>query len=87
VIKPYDEDSWVRLPDGGLPPEVSLDLIEALHTRWVAMLRGLAAPEWDRAFVHPESGRMSLDKALGLYSWHGRHHTAHITGLRQGSNW
>ncbi len=87
MIKPYDEEAWVKLPDGSLPPEVSLQLLSALHARWVAMLSGLPPEAWQRAFRHPESGRIPLDQALGLYSWHGRHHTAHITRLRERLNW
>jgi hypothetical protein len=28
-----------------------------------------------------------LDTNLALYAWHGRHHAAHITGLRQRNGW
>lgn len=83
VIKPYDEDSWSRLPDtAAVPVETSVALLTALHERWVSVLRGMKPEDWQRAYIHPEMGKVSLDRATGLYAWHGRHHTAHITGLR-----
>lgn len=82
TIKPYDEAAWAELPDSGLPPDVSLSLLEGLHHRWCTLLEGLNEEQWRRRFVHPERGPMNLDATLALYVWHGKHHTAHITGLR-----
>ena len=89
TIKPYDEARWAELPDvQAVAPAVSLALLDALHVRWVALLRGMSPDEWQRGFRHPEHGRvMRLDHALGMYAWHGRHHTAHVTGLRERSGW
>jgi hypothetical protein len=69
------------------PVEVSLDLLESLHQRWVVLLRSLRDEEWSRKFRHPELGLMSLEKNLALYAWHGRHHVAHITSLRERRGW
>ena len=67
-----------------LPPDdVSLALLEALHIRWTAFLRGLSAADFQRTFHHPELGDVPLDVALGIYAWHGKHHTAHVTNARQ----
>lgn len=89
TIKPYDEARWAELPDyKGVPIDVSLALLDALHTRWVAMLRALPDAAFTRGYVHPESGRLvPLDEALALYAWHGRHHVAHIAALRARSGW
>jgi uncharacterized damage-inducible protein DinB len=87
TIKPYDQDRWARLPDARLPIDVSLDLVDRLHQRWVTVLRGMPDADFARAFDHPESGRVTLEAMLQLYVWHGRHHTAHITGLRQRLGW
>lgn len=88
LIKAYDEVRWAELPDAkSAPIDVSLRLLDALHERWVMLLRSLSEEQWARGFVHPENGDMSLDKTLGLYAWHGRHHVAHITALRQRMNW
>ena len=84
LIKPYAEDRWAMLADNRLtPPETSLMLLEALHERWNHLLRSLSESDWKRTFRHPELGVMNLTKTANLYSWHGRHHTAHITELRK----
>ena len=88
TIKPYMEDRWANLPDvKATPIEVSLSLLEPLHDRWVRMLKAIRPEEWKRTFNHPEMGEVSLEKNLCLYSWHGRHHVAHITELRKRMNW
>ena len=87
-IKPYDQPRWAVLPDAvRLPPSVSLTLLDALHRRWVSLLEALPDEAWGRAFEHPESGRQTVDDLIALYAWHGRHHTAHILGLRTRSGW
>ncbi len=84
VIKPYAEDRWAELADAKTGPvEPSLDLLEALHDRWVRLLRSLAPADWARTFRHPERGVMTLDHTLGLYAWHGRHHVAQIQAARK----
>lgn len=88
LIKPFEEDRWALLADSrDTPIEVSLALTEALHSRWVILLRSLSPEQWRRAFRHPEHGSVTLDRALALYAWHGRHHVAHITSLRERSGW
>jgi hypothetical protein len=88
TIKPYKEALWAELPDArSAPVEVSLALIEALHARWTALMRGMPDGGWRRAFRHPELGLVTLERNAGLYAWHGRHHTAHIHGLRQRMGW
>lgn len=88
TIKPYDEKLWAQLPDGtALPVDVSLELLSALHRRWVALLESLSDEQWKRGYVHPESGRQSLEQVVALYDWHSRHHVAHITTLRKGRGW
>jgi hypothetical protein len=88
TIKPYMEDRWARLADvESTPMEVSLTLLDSLHQRWVHLLRSLQAQDWKRTFTHPEMGSVSLEKSLALYSWHGRHHVAHITELRKKMGW
>lgn len=88
LIKPYPEDKWAELHDARtLPVAPSLQLLEALHTRWVALLSNLSDAQWKRTFRHPELGSMPLDVTLALYAWHSRHHAAHILGLRDRNNW
>lgn len=84
AIKTYEEARWAELPDARtLPVEPSLTLLDSLHVRWVALLRALAPANFERTLAHPEWGTIDLDMLLGLYAWHGRHHVAHVTGLRQ----
>jgi hypothetical protein len=88
TIKPYNEAAWARVADTARTPvEVSLTLLEALHTRWVVLLESLADADFSRRLVHPDRGPITLDWLLQLYAWHGRHHTAHITELRKRQNW
>ncbi len=88
TIKPYDQAAWAEVVDVRLTPiEVSLVLLDSLHSRWVRLLRGMKAEEWSRSFVHPDIGVVPLGKNLGLYAWHGRHHVAHVTGLRKRKGW
>jgi uncharacterized damage-inducible protein DinB len=89
TIKTYDEARWAELFDGKrLPISSSLDLLETLHKRWVLMLKSLAPEDWARKFRHPDHEKpMSIDDSLALYAWHGKHHVAHITALRQRNGW
>jgi uncharacterized damage-inducible protein DinB len=88
TIKPYDEKAWANLADSRwLPIDVSLAMIEALHGRWVGLLESLSDEDFAKGFEHPEQGRQNLAKALALYDWHSRHHTAHITSLRARQGW
>ena len=88
TITTYDEAQWAELEDARRAPiEVSLVLLESLHDRWVRLLRSLQPADFAREFKHPERGTVSLDNNLALYSWHCKHHTAHINNLRQRMGW
>ncbi|HEX7242202.1 MAG TPA: putative metal-dependent hydrolase [Longimicrobiaceae bacterium] len=88
TIKPYEEARWAELEDTrSTPVEVSLALLEALHDRWVRLLRSLGPDDFARTLRHPEMGIMRVDALVGLYAWHGRHHVAHVTSLRERSGW
>jgi len=88
VIKPYEEKRWAELADArSMPIEPSLALLESLHARWVPLLRSLSPTDWKRTFRHPDLGLVSLEQNAALYAWHGRHHVAHITALRERMKW
>jgi DinB family protein len=89
TIRPYDQDGWANLSDAKLGPiEPSLVLLEAIHERWVSLVSILDDDDLHRQLVHPESDRkMDIDTVLAMYAWHGRHHVAHITELRQRMGW
>jgi hypothetical protein len=87
-IKAYDEARWAELADASVTDlSASLALLESLHHRWVIFLRSLSSEQFERTFQHPELGRVSLDRNVALYAWHGRHHVAHITSLRERMGW
>ena len=89
TIRPYLEARWAELPDGrSAPVELSVALLEALHARWMLLLRTLGPADLDRRFIHPEHGEtFDLRRTLAFYAWHGSHHVAHITALRAREGW
>jgi hypothetical protein len=88
TIVPYKEGAWAELADATGPDvDASLRILDGLHTRWVAVLRGLSPEQFSRPMVHPERGRLTVDWTLALYAWHSRHHIAHITSLRERMGW
>jgi len=88
TIRPYKEAAWAELYDATSSDiEASLALLDGLHQRWVSLLRRITPEQWALGFVHPERGRVTLERNLALYAWHGRHHIAHITRLRQRMGW
>jgi hypothetical protein len=89
LIKPYDEKTWATLPyHQSVPIELSLNLLKAIHDRWMIMLDNLTAEELECSYRHPEDGQVyTIQKAILLYAWHGDHHIAHITGLRERMGW
>lgn len=89
TIKPYDENAWVALNDvEKVPINISITLLYTLHTRWHATILELTKEEWERTVFHPASQKqMTLWHLLGMYAWHGRHHVAHITSLRERKGW
>ena len=87
-VKPYNEKEWALLNDvQTVPINVSLTWLHAMHQRWVASIRDLTDEQWQRTVLHPQHNEISLWFLLGMYAWHGKHHTAHITSLREQNNW
>ena len=87
TIKPYEQDAWAALADVRLPIDVSLSILDAVHQRWTVINRSLRDADFDRPFVHPEMGQLTLDSQIHLYGWHSRHHVAHVTNLRERQRW
>ncbi len=89
TIKPYDENEWVKFEDvENLPVNVSLTILHPLHLRMYTFLQHVTDEQWQRTIFHPEHQKqMTLWYLLGNYAWHGRHHTAHITSLRERNKW
>ena len=88
TINAYDEKAWANLPDSlWLPIQTSLDMVTAVHARWVALLDALGEEDFHKGYNHPQDGFINLAQALAIYDWHSRHHTAHITRLRTQNGW
>lgn len=89
VIKSYEEHLWATLEDTkGLPINISLTLLHSLHLRWVKIYESLNDADWQREMIYPGSGdAISIYTQLGMYSWHGRHHLAHVMDLKTRMGW
>lgn len=84
TIKPYEESLWAELPDNNLSPFVSLKLLDALHEKWVYILKSLSEEDLNKEFIHPDqSEKISLKENILIYSWHCRHHLAHIKQAKE----
>jgi hypothetical protein len=88
LIKTYEQSEWAELPDSrDTPIATSLDLLEALHTRWDKLMRAMTDADFAKKLRHPEWGEIDLDVMARLYAWHGRHHVAHVVNLRERKGW
>jgi hypothetical protein len=88
ALKPYDQDKWAELPDARtLPVAVSIALLRPLHVRFAAAFRNAPPDAWSRTASHPEYGRLTLDRLLNEYAWHGHHHLEQIEGLKKSRGW
>ncbi len=87
TIRPYAEDLWAKTAEYKMPVDVSLGLIDSLHRRWAALLDSMSDEDFARTLNHPETGNWTLENLLGMYVWHGKHHTAHIINLKKRNDW
>lgn len=87
MIRPYFEDRWAELADSKMPIDVSIKIIEGIHSRWTNLLQSMSEEDFAKHLEHPDSGVWTLEKMLGLYGWHSQHHTAHISKLRERNEW
>jgi hypothetical protein len=87
TVAGYDEAAFAELADHKMPIQWSLDLLEGVHARWVAVLNSMNEAQWARTWKHSEYGVQRLDVVTLMYAWHCRHHVAHITHLRAQRGW
>lgn len=87
TIKAFEEELWAEMVDSKLPIASSLALLDGLYVRWDAIVRAMSSGDFAKAFVHPVLGPMSLNTAFAMYVWHGKHHIAHVTSLRERMGW
>jgi hypothetical protein len=79
VIKAYDEKRWAETPEVQADPLISLNLLKALHAKWVLLLEGLSEKDLGREYIHPETNKHNrLDRIIAMYAWHGDHHLGHL---------
>lgn len=88
VIKAYDEKGWAGTPETKLAIDLSLNLLQALHTKFVSLAKRISQKDLSRSFIHPDTNKqVSLAQLLGMYAWHGEHHLAHITSVKIKRGW
>ena len=88
LIKAYDEKGWATTPETKLAPEISLNVLKSLHIKWVELLKKLTADDLKKDFIHPDTKKnVPLDRLIATYAWHGEHHLAHITSLKERMGW
>lgn len=79
VIKPYNQDAWAELADVQLPVAVSVQMTEAIHQRWIALLKSMKPEDFNKTYIHPEYNKeFKLSEFVALYAWHGDHHCGHL---------
>ena len=79
TIKAYDEKLWAETPEARMDPNLSLDLLKALHKKWAALLASLSPEDLKKEYIHPETKKRNrLDRIIAMYAWHGDHHLGHL---------
>ena len=89
TIKPYIQSAWGDTADvTAVPVNLSITLLHSLHHRWYELLKTITDEQWERTIYHPEQERkITLWELLLIYAWHGKHHAAHVTNLREQMGW
>ena len=88
TIKAYNEKAWAETPEIVLDPRISIDLLKALHVKWVALMKSLSQKDLQRQYIHPETHKVNrLDNMIAMYAWHGEHHLGHINSLKNRMRW
>lgn len=88
TIKTYDEAAWAEMADSkDVPIGLSLNILDGVHARWEKLLNSMSKEDFQKKIFHPERGEITLDSLLALYDWHSKHHTAHVTKLRERNGW
>jgi hypothetical protein len=89
IIKAYYEGRWAELLDAKFGPiDLSLNVLKALHAKWVFFLKLLNPKQLNTFFIHPEGNeKVTLKENIGIYAWHCNHHYAHIENLIKRKNW
>lgn len=85
TINPYNQDAWANMADVKEPIEVSLKIIENIHKRWNVVLKTMTEADFKKKYYHAEyKKKVALDEFIALYTWHGKHHLAHLDLILNG---
>ena len=87
TIKAYNEKLWAETPDVKQDPRVAMDLLKALHVKWVSLLKGMTSEDFNKGYLHPETKKNNtLDRVTAMYAWHGDHHLGHLKTIADKSH-
>lgn len=77
-VVPFNQDEWIQTKDNDLPVQISLQLLDGLNKRIVAVGRTLKEQQINRTFSLVGEGSISVGETIAKLSWHQSHHLAHI---------
>ena len=78
-VKAYDEKLWAETPEVKADPQVSINVLKALHAKWTILLKSLSPADLKREYIHPETKKNNcLERIVAMYAWHGDHHLGHL---------
>lgn len=80
TIKPYSQNLFAETADVFASDiKSSIRIIKGVHERWTVLLKNMTENDFKNYYIHPEYKRdFSLQHALALYAWHGKHHVEQI---------
>jgi hypothetical protein len=88
LIKAYEEKDWAETPETKFPLDISINVLKSLHAKWTILLKSLVPEDFKKGFIHPDTNQIvPLERMVHLYCWHGEHHLAHITTLKEKMGW
>jgi len=83
-VESVDINAWVATADATMAIEPSLDLLAALHPRWVELLRSASPSDLERPWhVAIDPAPRAAWRLPITYGWHGDHHAAQIRAARE----
>ncbi len=79
TIKAYNGKLWAETYEIAQDPALSVNLLKSLHVKWITLLRALKRADFEKYFVHPETGKqVRLDRLAATFAWHSEHHHGHL---------
>ena len=79
VIWGFDQDAWAaKLDYQNMPLEVNRQIYSGVRPAIVALAERFYEPEYDKPFVHSETGLRTLGEEFDKVAWHNLHHIKQI---------